>query len=119
MSVDSISRSYWRSLPPLQVTMSTALKLPEYSATNPTGVTVGKRWRRHNGAHDILFKRSGGIPRWVICEYQEAPDAYRRAPGYNIPGPDGKVLYEQVQMCKTVTFRPVIRVKAVTRREIV
>lgn len=99
LTVDEHSLAYWRSLPPLQITMRKAAELPEYSATNPTGVTPGKRWRRENGAFDHAFKRQGGRPRWVICEYQEAPDEIDRR--------SGKV----VRMCKTVTFRPVVRVK--------
>lgn len=106
--VDSVALEYWRSLPPLQITMQAALKLGEYSATNPSGVVPGKRWRRENGAFDHTFKARGGTPRWVICEYQEAPPGPIRA-----PDPTGKQhwVWKTVEMCKTVTYRPVIRVK--------
>lgn len=65
--------AFWRSLPPMRITMKEAVALPEYSASNPTGVTVGKRWRRHNGVHDMEFFHRGGIPRWMICTYEEIP----------------------------------------------
>jgi hypothetical protein len=75
----------------MRITYAEARSLPEYSATNPTGVTPGKRWRRHNGAHDMSFQRAGGVPRWMICTYEE------------IPGDDKFVRNGQ--------YRPVIRVK--------
>jgi len=102
--------NYWRSLPPLQITMAEAKKLPEYSATNPTGVTPGKRWRRHNGVFDRTAMSRGVIPRWVICEYQEA--APEMMPSREIDPETGKRKIIKVEMCKTVTYRPVIRVKA-------
>lgn len=64
---------WWRDLPPYIISMREAVKLPEYSATNPTGVSPGKRWRRHNGVHDHNFRRMGGVPRWIICTYEEIP----------------------------------------------
>jgi hypothetical protein len=72
-TVDEAALLYWRKLPPFRIHMRDALKLPEYSATNPTGVYPGKRWRRHNGVHDMRFIANGGIPRWVICTYEEIP----------------------------------------------
>ena len=74
MSVDEKSRAYWLSLPTMRITMAEATKLLEYSASNPSGAYPGKRWRRHNGAFDHRFKALGGIPRWVICTYEEIPD---------------------------------------------
>jgi hypothetical protein len=82
---------WWRSLPTMRITMREALELGEYSATNPTGVTPGKRWRRHNGAFDQSFKRQGGVPRWIIRTYEA------------IPGDDKHVSNGQ--------YRAVIRVK--------
>jgi hypothetical protein len=99
---------WWRALPPLPITMYEAVKLYEYSASNPTGVTIGKKWRRHNGSFDHDFVRAGGTPRWVICEYQKAPDEFM-----NFRNPDGEgYIQKKVQMCKTVSYRAVIRVKA-------
>jgi hypothetical protein len=71
--LDAESRKFWRSLPPLRITYAEALAVPEYSASNPTGVTPGKRWRRENGAFDHEFKAAGGRPRWMICTYEEIP----------------------------------------------
>lgn len=48
--------------------------LPEYSATIPTGTTIGKRWRRLDGAHDHVAKAAGHKPRWIIGEYTEHAD---------------------------------------------
>lgn len=83
---------WWRALPPLQITLNEALELREYSATNPTGTTIGKRWRRHDGSFDHEFIAAGGMPRWVICEYAES----EKGPGW----------------VKTLFYRPVIRAKA-------
>lgn len=103
-----MSLAYWRALPPMPITMADAMKLPEYSATNPTGVTVGKTWRRHNGAWDEAFVQRGGIPRWVIVRYEDAPNGRRR-----VHDPTGKQqwVWEDCEMCKIVTYRPVVRVK--------
>jgi hypothetical protein len=107
-TTDQQALTYWQSLPPLQITMHEALALFEYSATNPTGVTVGKRWRRENGSFDHEFKRRGGHPRWVICEYQEAPPQKQRV---STGKGDGSWEYKMVEMCEIITYRPVIRVK--------
>jgi hypothetical protein len=101
MTVDERALEYWRSLPPLLITMREALKLPEYSASNPTGVRPGKRWRRENGAFDHAFKREGGKPRWVICAYEDAPPERDSRTG------------KMVEMCAIVTYRPVIRMKGI------
>lgn len=69
---DQKSLAFWRSLPPMYITLREALALPEYSGSNPTGAYPGKRWRRHNGVHDMAFKAAGGVPRWIICE--EVPE---------------------------------------------
>ncbi|MGD9915724.1 MAG: hypothetical protein AB7S80_16730 [Rhizobiaceae bacterium] len=55
----------------LTITRAEFSALPEYSATLPTGTTPGKRWRRHDGAHDEDFLASGGQPMWLIGEYGE------------------------------------------------
>lgn len=79
--------------PRLQITMAEALRLPEYSASAPTGVTIGKRWRRYDGSFDRDFIRRGGKPQWFICEYAESER-----------GPD---------WAATIMYRAVIRVPAV------
>lgn len=94
---DDEARADWLELPPFHLTMEQFKRLPEYSATVPTGVTLGKTWKRHNGAHDPAFRLAGGRPRWIICRYEDAPAQVIR----------GKL----TQMCKTATYRPVIKVK--------
>lgn len=125
-TTDAEALRWWRSLPSLRITMQEFKRLPEYSATSPTGVTPGKRWRRHNGAYDQAFLRAGGKSRWVICEYQEAPDDYIIMTNYlytnrgeakridqctDEENAASRRMYTRNQMCKTVTYRPVIRVK--------
>lgn len=70
---DKYHRKWWLSLPRMRVTMAEALALPEYSATNPTGVRPGKTWRRHDGAFDHEARARGLRPRWVICTYEAIP----------------------------------------------
>lgn len=52
--------------------MSTAEfeRLPEYSCTIPTGVTIGKRWRRR----EPYMLDAPVIGRWYLCEYVETKD---------------------------------------------
>lgn len=65
----------WVSLlPTMRLTARQFKDLPEYSGSNPTGVTIGKRWRCLIGAHDLDWKRKGGKPRWVIREYVTVAD---------------------------------------------
>jgi hypothetical protein len=49
-------------------------KLPEYSATMPTGVYVGKMWKRHDGVYDSAFRASGGVPDWKLVWYGPVVD---------------------------------------------
>jgi hypothetical protein len=97
-SVDEHHRAWWLALPPFAITYTEAKKLSEYSATNPTGVVVGKMWRRDSGAYDEGFKRKGGKPRWVICRYEEAPPKLDKRTG------------RMLKMCSIATYRAVIRV---------
>lgn len=85
--------NWYRSLPPLHISMADLSRLPEYSATNPTGVTIGKTWKRLNGAFDPEFKRAGGVPFWVVVRYEEDPN--------------------DEKMALIVTYRPHVRVKAI------
>lgn len=105
---DDIALGYWRTLPPWRVSDIRAFEdLPEYSTSNPTGVVVGKMWRRHNGADDESFVKYGGIPRWVICRYEEAKPRMHR-----VLDPETRTYEDQlVPMCKIVTYRPVVRVR--------
>lgn len=120
--VEQKNLTWYRSLPVMHFNSVAEInKLGEYSATNPTGVTIGKTWRRENGSFDEKFIRLGGKPKWVICRYEEAPPQLRRlrlgekphddeAIGViPYPAPEGK---KWQGMCKTVMYRPVIRVKA-------
>ena len=78
--------------PRLRITCEAFLALPEYSATNPTGTTPGKRWRRLDGAFDAKFLRSGGKPRWLICQYD----------------PDSP---EDAKTIKILVFKPIVIIK--------
>lgn len=46
--------------------------LGEYSCSLPTGVVVGKRWRRNLNAY--RFDLKGAEPVWMIGEYVESED---------------------------------------------
>jgi hypothetical protein len=59
------------------MTLETFERLPEYSASRPSGVYEGKMWRRHNGAFDREFLARGGKPEWLLCWYGESDK-----PGY-------------------------------------
>lgn len=82
-----------RKLPPLRLTPEEFRVLREYSASYPTGTTIGKRWKRLDGAHDHDFVRRGGKPAWMIGEYAEHPDPKK---------------------VKVLWYRPVITVRAAT-----
>lgn len=70
-------------------------KESEYSATLPTGVIPGKRWRRNDGHFDPTCNDPG----WLLCEYSEA-----------FIGADGH------ERCKVLMKRAVIRAAAVSDR---
>lgn len=121
--VEQRNVEWYRALPVMKFASVEYLeRLLEYSATNPTGVKVGKMWRCHNGSFDQEFLRSGGIPKWVVCRYEEAPGEYQRTDWLMLPtghvkhlrdctfeeNTKSRALYKLVQMCKTVTYRPVI-----------
>lgn len=70
-----LGKSSWPlSLPVLRLSALAFHELYEYSCSVPTGTTIGKRWKRLDGAHDQGFIRRGGIPQWVIGEYAENVD---------------------------------------------
>ena len=56
------------------ITREAFRRLPEYSASLPTGTTPGKMWRRHDGAHDPVFIARGGAPKWQIGQYDPDDD---------------------------------------------
>jgi len=66
-------------------------RLPEYSATWPTGVVPGKRWRRHDGAHDF---KSLEPPVWFVLEY--GPLETFEEHGLTKQG------------CRTIWYRPIL-----------
>lgn len=55
-------------------------RLPEYSATVPTGVYEGKMWRRHDGLYANIERRQRNLPdgpqEWLLCWYgpSDQPD---------------------------------------------
>jgi hypothetical protein len=122
--VEQRNIEWYRSLPVMRfANVGYIEKLYEYSASSPTGVTIGKMWRRHNGVFDQEFIRAGGIPKWVICRYEEAPPEVERARGdckvppddQPYPAPDG---HHWVEMARTVTYRPIVCVKMERAHEI-
>lgn len=78
-------------LPTLRITAREFKDLYEYSATNPTGVTIGKRWKCLVGSHDLAWCNKGGKPRWVVREY---------------------VAVEDPKMAGIKQYRPIVVVKA-------
>jgi hypothetical protein len=90
--VDDDHRAFVASLPKYHFkSIEDMRRLPEYSATNPTGVFPGKVWRRHDGLYDRNARLNGLQPRWIICTYEEIPD--------------------DPTMCKNGRYRPVVRIK--------
>jgi hypothetical protein len=89
------------ALPVMRMFPEEFKKLPDYSASMPTGTTPGKLWRRLDGSFDREFIAAGGQPRWIIGQYDPfCPD-------------DAKTI-------KTFWYRPVIKLatclpSAVTR----
>jgi hypothetical protein len=61
------------ALPRIRMLAEEFTRLSDYSATLPTGATIGKRWRRLEGCFDTAFKQAGGKPRWIIGEYIRHP----------------------------------------------
>lgn len=77
--VDAEHRDFVRALPTLRLTARAFAELPEYSATNPTGTTPGKAWKRLDGLFDRRWRAAGGKPRWIVCQYDPdcPPEAKR------------------------------------------
>ena len=69
-----VKPNFFPNLPKIYMTLEEAERLPEYSASMPSGQTIGKRWRRHDGAFDRRFIEAGGVPTWIICEYAESDE---------------------------------------------
>lgn len=79
MTIDDKHRAFVHSLPIMRIKPQAFMDLPEYSASNPTGTTPGKIWRRLDGLFDHDFKRRGGKPRWIICQYDpNCPEEAKR-----------------------------------------
>lgn len=51
--------------------LKTFKDIPNYSGTTPTGVYVGKTWRRHDGVYD--HRMNAPKPQWLLCWYDEHP----------------------------------------------
>ncbi len=85
-------RKYEASCPVMRLTPTEFKALPEYSASVPTGVVLGKTWRRLNGAHDPYFLSIGGQPRWLIGRYE--------------------VSEKGDKFCQIIYYRPIISIKA-------
>lgn len=77
-------------LPGLRLTQREFDPLPEYSCSIPTGTTIGKRWKRHEGAYDQRFRAAGGKPWWIIGEYIEAADPKKGGHPLVPPGDQGR-----------------------------
>jgi len=76
---------YWKQPSPSRIALdethalmdsATFNALEEYSSSIPSGVYEGKMWKRHDGAFDAAFVRSGGRPVWLLCWFgpSEKPD---------------------------------------------
>lgn len=105
-----------RKLPAMYFdSLAQIMALPEYSCTVPTGVRIGKKWRRHDGSFDRDFMARGGKPVWLIGSYEEAPSEWRTT--HQIDPETNQYKRKLTEMCKTCWYRPVVRVKA--RQEIV
>ncbi|RYF12751.1 MAG: hypothetical protein EOO77_16945 [Oxalobacteraceae bacterium] len=91
--MDSEHRAYVRGLPVIRMHPHEFDKLRTYSCSLPTGTTPGKMWRRLDGDHDLDFKRRGGVPLWMVGQYD--PDCPADAK-------DIKILW----------FRPIIKLTA-------
>lgn len=48
--------------------------LAEYSSSIPSGVYVGKMWKRHQGIFNETFLAKGGKPVWQLFWFGEHPD---------------------------------------------
>jgi len=92
--IDSI-----KNWPAMKLTAAEFNALPEYSATEPTGVVEGKLWRRLDGLHDDRCPKHMRV--WMICKYQNL------RPGKQA----GTTDYEVAR------FRPVIVVRATLAKE--
>jgi hypothetical protein len=72
MTVDEAALHAWRSMKELRITMDEALALPMNNVSIPKSGSPGYRWRRRHGL-DKGFRRAGGKPRWMICEFVPIP----------------------------------------------
>lgn len=62
-------REMSRELPALRLTCRQFKDLLEYSGSFPTGTTIGKRWKRHDGVFDR--RPNAPPPVWIIGEYYD------------------------------------------------
>ena len=83
-------------LPVISLTADEMQRLPEYSATIPTGKTIGKRWRRRMTERSAWDRNGCGKTLWwVVCEYAHlSAEDQLKWPGdiailYYLPSVDG------------------------------
>lgn len=53
--------------------------LAEYSCSMPSGVYIGKRWKRNDTAYNHLRGLSPAPSRWVMGEYEKTADPHKAA----------------------------------------
>lgn len=59
-------------LPVMHIEPRALKELPEYSTTTPTGVVIGKRWKR-NAMVGVQMRFGRTVPLWEVCEYMQDP----------------------------------------------
>jgi hypothetical protein len=59
--------------------------LRDYSCSNPTGVVIGKVWRRNLTAYNAYKRLPPMEPLWIICEYVACDDPSMAATQYRRP----------------------------------
>lgn len=95
--------------PRLRLTPREFAKLPEYSATYPTGTTPGKMWKRLDGSFDRAFIHAGGKPYWMVMQYDPAAPSDAAIAAMEARG-------ERPPPIAILRFKPIIVLRADTRQ---
>lgn len=68
---------HWAQFDEVELTQGELDGLSEYSCSEPTGVVMGKRWKKNVHAYNPAAR--GLPPAWLMGEYSQgsAPDKYR------------------------------------------